>query len=156
MPNRSTRIALVAVMFAAALLALGTLSSPQKPAKRRTINLPGRAVQAPFSDAVLAGDTLYLAGRIGLDPETGKPPADLDQEVRLLLDGLKATLAKAGMSMDDVVFVQVFCPDVSLFDRFNAVYRTYFTKDFPARAFIGSGPLLFGGHFEVNAIAVKP
>jgi len=43
---------------------------------RRHIDLPGRAIVAPFSDGVLVGDTLYLAGRIGLDPSTGKPPAD--------------------------------------------------------------------------------
>jgi len=58
--------------------------------------------------------------------------------------------------MDDLVSVQVFCPDLSLYDKFNAVYRSYFTKDFPARAFIGSGPLLRGAHFEAQAIAVKP
>ena len=57
--------------------------------------------------------------------------------------------------MDDLATVTVYCPDVSLFNKFNGVYRTYFKKEFPARAFIGSGPLLFGGHFEVQAIAVK-
>ena len=58
--------------------------------------------------------------------------------------------------MDDLVTVTVYCPDVSLFNKFNGVYRTYFNKGFPARAFIGSGPLLFGGHFEVQGIAVRP
>lgn len=53
------------------------------------------------------------------------------------------------------VALLVFCPDLSLYDKFNAVYRGYFTKDFPGRAFIGSGPLLRGGHFEVLGIAVK-
>ncbi len=71
------------------------------------------------------------------------------------MDRMKARLGEAGMTLDDVVSVQVFCPDLSLFDQFNAVYRTYFGKNLPARSFIGSGPLLFGGHFEVNAIAVK-
>lgn len=122
---------------------------------RRIINLPGRAVQAPFSDAVMVGNTLYLAGRIGIDLKTGKPPDNLDQEIYLLLDGFKAVLAEAAMSMDDLVSVQVFCSDLSLFERFNAVYRTYFRRDFPARAFIGSGPLLRGGHFEMQGIAVK-
>jgi reactive intermediate/imine deaminase len=112
-------------------------------------------VQAPFSDGVLVGDTLYLAGRIGIDPASGKPPADAQQEARLVLDGMKAVLAEAGMTMDDLVTVQVFCPDLSLYDGFNAVYRSYFAKDFPARAFIGSGPLLRGGRFEVQATAVR-
>lgn len=123
--------------------------------ERRYVNLPGRPVQAPFSDAVLAGDTLYLAGRLGLDPATGKPPADAEQEARLILDGVKAVLSEAGMTMDDLVSVQVFCPDVSLFQTFNGVYRSYFPKDYPARAFIGSGPLLFGARFEVQGIAVR-
>lgn len=122
---------------------------------RRYVNLPGRAVQAPFSDGVLVGDTLYLAGRLGLDPATGKPPAEAEQEARLILDGMKAVLAEAGMTMDDLVSVQIFCPDVSLFQTFNGVYRSYFPKDFPARAFIGSGPLLFGARFEVQGIAVR-
>lgn len=123
--------------------------------ERRAVNLPGRTVQAPFSDGVVAGDTLYIAGKIGLDPKTGKPPAEIEQEARLMIDGVKATLSEAGMTMDDLVMVQIHCPDLTLFDRFNAVYRSYFAKEFPARAFIGSGPLLFGGRFEMTGIAVK-
>ena len=124
-------------------------------AARRHVNLPGRAVQAPFSDAVVVGDTVYLAGRIGVDPKTGQAPDDLDQEIRLLLEGVKAVLAEAGLTMDDLVSVQVFCPDLSLYDRFNPAYRGYFGKDVPARAFVGSGPLLRGGHFEIQGIAVR-
>jgi reactive intermediate/imine deaminase len=122
---------------------------------RKVINLPGRSVQAPFSDGVLAGDTLYVSGRLGLDPETGKPPESVEAEARLALDGIRATLKEAGMSMDDLVLVQVFCPDLSLYGEFNQVYRTYFKEDFPARAFIGSGPLLRGARFEILGIAVR-
>ena len=140
----------------AVLLLLGLVQSYSlAPSTRRVINLPGRTVTAPFSDAVLSGRTLYLAGRLGLDPRTGRPPDSIEDEARLALDGLKAALAEAGMTMDDLVYVQVFCSDVALFDRWNAVYRTYFKKEFPARAFIGSGRLLFGGHFEIQGIAVK-
>jgi 2-iminobutanoate/2-iminopropanoate deaminase len=109
----------------------------------------------PFSDAVWHGDTLYLSGHIGLDPKTGKPGTTPEEEARLVLDGIKQTLEAAGLTMDDLVSVQIFCSDVSLFDRFNAVYRTYFKKEFPARAFLGSGPLLFGARFEVQGIAAK-
>ncbi len=137
------------------ILVAAMIGRPEKAAKRRYINLPGRSVQAPFSEAVLVGNTLYLAGRIGIDPKTGRPPDELDEETRLLLDGMKATLAEGGMTMDDLVSVTVFCPDLALYDKFNAVYRSYFQKEFPARAFIGSGPLLRGGHFEMQAIAVK-
>jgi 2-iminobutanoate/2-iminopropanoate deaminase len=122
---------------------------------RRHIVLPSRTDKLPFSDGVLVGDTLYLAGKIGIDPQTGKPPEDLEKEIRLMLDGMKTTLKEAGMTMDDLVSVQVYCPDLSLYEKFNDIYRTYFTKNFPARAFIGSGPLLRGGRFEVQGIAVR-
>lgn len=71
------------------------------------------------------------------------------------MDGMKARLEMVGMSMDDLVMVEVHCPDLSLFSQFNEVYRTYFDGHFPARAFLGSGPLLAGGHFEITGVAVK-
>jgi 2-iminobutanoate/2-iminopropanoate deaminase len=115
---------------------------------------PADTAATPFSGAVLAGNTLYLSGKIGLTPDR-KVPASAAEEARLVLDDVKATLTAAGMTMDDLVSVQIFCSDVSHYDAFNRVYRTYFTKEFPARAFIGSGALLFGARFEVQAIAVK-
>lgn len=121
----------------------------------RHIMLPGRADSLPFSDGVLVGNTLYLAGKLGLDPQTGKPPEEVEQEVRLLLDSMKATLRAADLTMDDLVSVQVFCPDLSHYDKFNEVYRSYFAKNMPARAFIGSGPLLRGARFEAQGIAVR-
>lgn len=124
-------------------------------ARRRVINLPGRTDTLPYSNAVLVGDTLYLAGSIGVDPKTGRPPDDIEAEIRLVFDGMNNVLSAAGMTVNDVVTVTVYCPDLTLYDKFNSVYRTYFAKDFPARAFIGSGPLLRGGHFEVQAIAAR-
>ncbi len=121
----------------------------------RYINLPGRRAQLPFSDAVLVNDTLYLSGRIGLDPATGRPPADINEEVRLLLDGFEAVLGEAQMTMNDLVYIQIFCPDVSLWEPFNQAYVKRFSKEFPARAFLGSGPLLFNARFEMQGIAVK-
>jgi len=109
----------------------------------------------PFSDAVLVGDTLYVAGHIGLDPKTGQPPASAEDEARMVMDAFKATVEAAGLTMDDVVSVQIFCSDLKLYDTFNGVYRTYFHGDFPARAFIGAGSLLRGGRYEVLGIAVK-
>jgi 2-iminobutanoate/2-iminopropanoate deaminase len=155
MRNHLISFVLCMSLLAGVPAVLGTRATPPGPAKRHVINLPTRPVQAPFSDGVLVGDTLYLAGRIGVGPKTGKPPEDLEKEIRLLLDGVKETLAQAGMTMDDLVYVQVFCPDLSLYEKFNGVYRSYFSKDFPARAFVGSGPLLRGSHFEVQSVAVK-
>ena len=108
----------------------------------------------PFSGAVKIGDTLYLSGSIGLD-ENNEVPDDAGEEARLVLTSIKGTLEKAGMTMDDIVSVQVFCSDVKHYQAFNDVYRTFFTKEFPARAFLGAGTLLFNARFEVQAIAVK-
>ena len=155
MKMRNMLFVLSGLLIAVAAAALGDMTTHAAAPKRRVINLPNRTVQAPFSDGILVGDTLYLAGRLGLDSKTNQPPADLEQEAKLLLDGMQSVLKEAGMTMDDLATVTVYCPDVSLFNKFNGVYRTYFKKDFPARAFIGSGPLLFGAHFEVQAVAVK-
>jgi 2-iminobutanoate/2-iminopropanoate deaminase len=109
----------------------------------------------PFSDAVLVGNTLYIAGHIGLDLKTGQPPASAEDEARMVMDGIKQTVESAGLTMDDVVTMQIFCTDLKLYDTFNAVYRTYFHGDYPARAFIGADKLLRGGRYEVMGIAVK-
>jgi 2-iminobutanoate/2-iminopropanoate deaminase len=124
--------------------------------ERRHVRLKSRDASdvRPFDDAVRVGNTLYLAGRIGTDA-TGKVPAEAAAEVRNVMDQIKAVLAQEGMTMDDLVTVQVFCTDLALYGTFNDVYRTYFTKGFPARAFLGTGSLLAGGRFEVQGIAVK-
>lgn len=123
---------------------------------RRHIVLDQRDVSSvPTSDGVLVGNTLYVAGRIGVDPESGDLPDDLDLEIKFLLDGFTDVLTESGMTMDDLVTVTIFCPDLSLYERFNRAYRARFTDDLPARAFIGSGPLLLGAHFEMLGSAVK-
>ena len=145
------------IVFVAGLLLggvfVGGFSSGLAQTERRAVNLPGRSVEAPFSDAILAGDTLYLSGRLGL--ENGQLPADPQQEARNILDQIQAVLDQAGMTMDDLVSVQVFCSDVAHFGDFNAVYTSYFSDAPPARAFVGSGMLLRGARFEVAGIAVR-
>ena len=109
----------------------------------------------PFSDAALVGNTLYISGKGGVLPGTRLVPEDPKEEARLLMEDFKTTLERVGMTMDDLVYVTVYCPDLSLYSDFNEVYRSYFLKDFPPRAFVGSGPLLFGLRFEMQGIAVK-
>jgi len=152
--NRRILVLLVVLALAGGFAVKGAFSQSESTAKRRVFNAPDRPPQAAFSNAIQAGDTLYLAGSIGLDPKTGKAPDKIDDEIKNLLDGYKSLLARAGYSMDDLVTVQVFCTDLSYYDKFNAAYKTYFSKDLPARAFIGAGSLLRGGHFEMQAIAV--
>ena len=119
------------------------------------LNNPGRTDTNPYSNMVVAGDTVYLAGAIGRDEETGEVPEDVEEEIRIVLDSMKDRLERVGMSMNDLVAVQVFCPDLTLYDTFNNIYRTYFDGHFPARAFIGSGPLLSDGRFEVLGTAIR-
>lgn len=153
--NRRVLILFSVLAVAAFFTVRGAFSQTDAQSKRRVINLPDRAPQAAFSNAILVDDTLYISGNIGFDPKTGKAPEKIEDEIKNLLDGYKTTLAAAGMTMDDLVYVQVFCTDLANYDKFNAAYKTYFTKDFPARAFIGAGSLLRGGHFEMQAIAVR-
>jgi 2-iminobutanoate/2-iminopropanoate deaminase len=151
--NRRMAI-LAVVLMVGVVTVLKANSRPLPQTSRKAINLPGKTISAPFSDAILSGDTLYMAGRIGLDKD-GKAPAKIEDEIKLLLDGEKDVLAQAGMTMDDLVYVQISCSDLKLFDTFNPIYKTYFTKDFPAREFVGAAAILRGGHFEMQAIAVK-
>ena len=145
----------LASAVAIVMLGSGLVLAAEAPVERREIRLASRPPSdvRPFSDAVLVGNTLYLAGRTGGDKD-GKIPTEPADEARAVMDQIKAVLAQEKMAMDDLVTVQVFCTDVKYYATFNDVYRTYFTK-FPARAFIGSGPLLGGARFEVQGIAVK-
>jgi 2-iminobutanoate/2-iminopropanoate deaminase len=122
---------------------------------KRYVNLPDRAPGLPFSDAVLVGDTLYISGRIGIDPATGLAPADVGEEIKLLFDGFEAVLKQAAMTMDDLVWVQIYSPDISLWVPFNHAYVKRFSRELPVRAFIGSGPLLLNGRFEMIGVAVR-
>ena len=109
----------------------------------------------PFSDAVWAGNTLYVSGHVALDPQTDRAPQDPAAEAKLVLEAVKATLEHAGLTMDDLVSVTVYCSDLGLYGAFNTVYKTYFRTDYPARAFVGVAQLLRGAHFEVQGVAVK-
>jgi 2-iminobutanoate/2-iminopropanoate deaminase len=138
------------------LLAVLTLASSTAWADTAVTYFPAGASKSPagasppFSGAVLAGDTLYVSGTTdggAPDPKSG---------AKLVLDNIKATVEKAGFTMDDLVWVQVFASDLAYYATFNEVYRSYFKgPDLPARAFIGAGSLLGGAHFEVMGIAVK-
>jgi len=140
----------IAVLF---LVGLTTLASDAAERSYVRPSVPG-GDGLPFSGAVKVGDTLYLSGDIGLD-ENRQIPATSKAEAKLLLDSIRATLEEAGYTMDDLVTVTVYCSDVTHYADFNEIYRTYFTKQFPARAFVGAGTLLFDARFEMQAIAVK-
>lgn len=144
------------IVFIVALALFPPLAADDSRTERRNFSLAKtEALGIPISDAVLVGDTLYLSGNGGIDLETMKVPEDPKEEAKLLMENVKATLALADMTLDDLVSVTIYCPDLSLFGAFNEVYRTYFEGEYPARAFVGSGELLFGMRFEIQAIAVR-
>lgn len=149
------RIQTLAVV-ATALAMAGCTGATPDPEARRYIEPRTAAdtTQGPFSAAVQVGNTLYLSGDIGVDDKL-QVPATAEAEATAVLNSIQETLRKSGMAMDDLVYLQVFCSNVAHYDAFNSVYRTFFKREFPARAFIGSGPLLFGARFEVQGIAVK-
>ena len=138
---RNLTIAALALVLIAGFAVL-TVEETRGATEHKFMNVPGRSDNNPYSNAVLVGDTLYLAGAIGIDPATGAPPPKIEDEVKIVMDSMKSRLEMAGMSMSDLVMVNIHCPDLSLYGAFNDVYRTYFDDHFPARAFLGSGPLL--------------
>lgn len=109
----------------------------------------------PFSQSVRAGSTLYVSGTLGTDPKTQQAYSDPDQEARAMLDSFAAALKSAGYTSDDLVSVTVYCTDLALYQKFNAIYRAYFHGRFPARAFIGVAALVRNAHFEIQGVAVK-
>ena len=113
---------------------------------------PGMAAAPPFSGAVRAGDTVYLSGTTDGGAALGGTPADAAKRV---LDNLKRTAESAGVTMDDLVWVQVFSSDLADYAVFNEVYRTYFKGPLPTRAYLGVDHLLGGARFEVMGIAVR-
>jgi 2-iminobutanoate/2-iminopropanoate deaminase len=142
----------------ALVIALAAATAHAADPARIYITPPGAdpKTAAPFSNGVLVGGTFYVGGHLGVDPATGKVPADAEAESRLVMDSVKHSLEQAGLTMADLVSVTVYCSDLELYDKFNAVYRTYFTDHYPARAFIGVAKLVRGARLEIAGVAVKP
>jgi 2-iminobutanoate/2-iminopropanoate deaminase len=104
---------------------------------------------APFSAAVKAGETLYVAG---ITDRGGATPTD---SARRVMDNFKRNVEAGGLTMDDLAWVQVFSSNLADYEAFNAVYRTYFKGPMPARAYLGVDHLLGNSRFEVMGIAVR-
>ena len=124
----------------------------------RTYVLPDGAdpkALPPYSSGIMAGGTFYVAGTLGIDPATGQVATDPEKEAHMVIERVQDTLKKAGLTLDDLVSVTIYCTDLSLYDAFNGVYRGYFHGNFPTRAFIGASKLVRNAHFEIQAIAVR-
>ena len=136
------------------LLLVSVLSLGQQTPRRHLKSKVAEEKHLPFSSGVLVGNTLYIAGTTGVGPDT-KNPVSATEEARLVLDQVKEVVEQAGMKMDDIVSLQVFCTDLTNYDAFNGVYKNYFHGDYPARAFVSVPKLLFGARYEVMGIAVR-
>jgi reactive intermediate/imine deaminase len=121
---------------------------------RQTIHT-SKAPQAigPYSQAVRAGDTVYLSGQIPLDPATMQlVSGDIEAEIRQVFENLKAVAEAAGGSLANAVKVNVFLTDLGHFAKVNEIMATYCTEPFPARAAIGVAQLPRGARVEIECV----
>ena len=118
-----------------------------------TTNAP--AAVGPYSQAVMYGDMLYTSGQIGLDPATGAFAGDdIVTQAKQVCENLKAVLAEAGMTFDNVIKTTCFLAEISDFAAFNAIYADYFVS-LPARSCVAAKDLPKGALCEIEVIAAK-
>lgn len=110
-----------------------------------------------YAQAVLAGDTLYVSGQIPLDPATGEVSGDdVEARIRRVFDNLKAVVEAGGLTLADIVKLNVFLTDLGCFPTVNAVMAEYFAEPYPARAAVQVAALPRGVDVEMDAVAVRP
>lgn len=141
--------------FIIAVLLIGC--GAHQPAHKEVIsseNAP--AAIGPYSQAIRAGNTLYLAGQIAIDPATGKMIAGgIEDQTHRVLKNIQAVLKEAGFTIDNVVQSQVFLSDLNNYAAMNAVYATYFKENPPARAAVQVARLPLDALVEIMVTAVK-
>ncbi len=110
----------------------------------------------PYSQAIIAGDFIFTAGQIPIDPKTNQiVQADIKEQTRQVLENLKAVLESAGATFDDVVKVTVYMKDLNEFSAMNEVYSEYFKNSPPARTTVEVSRLPRDVKIEIDLIAVK-
>lgn len=112
------------------------------------------AAIGPYSQAVRAGNTVYLSGQIGLDPATMQLVEGFEAQTRRVFDNLKAVAAAAGGSLADAVRITIYLTDLAHFPVVNEIMAAYFAQPYPARATIGVAQLPRGAQVEVDAVLV--
>ncbi len=110
----------------------------------------------PYSQGILSGNTLYTAGQIAIDPETGKMDTlDIETEIRRVLKNLGAVLEAAGMNYNNIIKTTIYTTDLKYFKIINTLYGEYFKTGFPARETVQVAALPARAHIEISAIAIK-
>ena len=123
--------------------------------KRTIISTPNApAAIGTYSQAVKVGDTVYLSGQIGLDPQGGQLVDGIDAQIVRVFDNLKAVAEAAGGSLADVVKLNVFLTDLGNFAKVNETMAKYFQQPYPARAAVGVASLPRGALVEADAVMV--
>lgn len=109
-----------------------------------------------YSQAVVTGNVVYLAGACGDDPETDQivGDGDIKAETRAALENIKNTIEAAGGTLENIVKMQVYVKDIQMMDDFNAVYKEYFPENPPARIAMEISNLAGGANLEIDGIAV--
>jgi 2-iminobutanoate/2-iminopropanoate deaminase len=115
------------------------------------------AAIGPYSQAVRAGDFVFLSGQIPLDPKSGAiVPGDIVAQTERVMENLGAVLRAAGCSFANVVKSTIFLADLATFQQVNAVYAKYFKEPFPARATVQVAALPRGAQVEIEVVARVP
>ena len=112
------------------------------------------AAIGPYSQAVQAGNTVYLSGQIGHDPATMQMAEDIDAQIARVFDNLKAVAAAAGGSLADAVKVNIYVTDLANFAKVNDVMAQAFSQPYPARATVQVAALPRGALVEIDAVLV--
>ena len=112
------------------------------------------AAIGPYSQAIRAGNTVYLSGQLGLDPETGSLREGIEAQTRQVLDNLQAVAAAAGGSLDDIVKLTLLLVDLGDFTKVNEIMAARFTQPYPARATYQVAALPKAGRIEVEGVLV--
>ena len=110
------------------------------------------AAIGPYSQAVRAGDMLFVSGQLPIDPATGTMPEGIEAQTKQSLENVKAIVEAEGATLKDVIKCTVFLKDMNTFAGMNGVYAEYFTEDFPARAAVEVARLPKDAHVEIEAI----
>lgn len=107
-----------------------------------------------YSQAVRAGNTVYLSGQIGLDPTSMQLVDGIEAQIHQVITNLRAVAIAAGGSLDDVVKLNVYITDLVHFSKVNEIMAIYFSKPYPARAAVGVDALPRGALVEADAVMV--
>ena len=153
----ATAVAATAITESGKAPASAAQRSGAKTPKRKILTERAPKPIGPYSQAVVAGNTIYVAGQVPADPATRKVvEGDFERQAVQVFDNIKAILAGAGASFEDVVKVNVYLADLGNFAKMNEVYRRYFPEDgiYPVRTTVGA-ELLPGYSIEIDCIAVK-